>query len=325
MPSLQYPQIARYFFIFSTITFATYKLAYCDYRTYFDDSLVVQKIIDINGFKNISVSQLSDSLGGRITSIDFTVVYLSSVLQPPLDTLPPEIGYLDSLKILRIVSNNLMPHREFSIPTEIGNLSALKELRIVLSDSGVNLPSKIWDLKSLEILCLMGIKIDSIPPEIANLTSLRHLNLSHDNILFLPKGIVNLKPDTVILDSNKLCEIDNEIAIWCDAYSPGWRSTQKCNPSSLVKLDLNTNNPIPAEISWSSFTEFLSIRYSKSQNISVSIMIFDYLGKSVDVLSTMHGKYSHYMRLNFSRYGKGNYIIVLKLGNVTIVKKFYKR
>lgn len=93
-----------------------------------------------------------------------------------LTFLPPEIGLLQSLKVVHFHDNSLR-----ALPKELG------------------------ELKQLEFLCLDGNKITEIPKEIGKLTSLETLYLSNNNIRILPEEISELKKlDKLKLDSNRL-------------------------------------------------------------------------------------------------------------------------
>jgi len=79
--------------------------------------------------------------------------------------IPPEIGDLINLEILRLGRNELTG----SIPPEIGNLTNLTELRLDYNQLTGSIPSEIGNLTNLEWLTLNNNQLtDTIPNKICN-------------------------------------------------------------------------------------------------------------------------------------------------------------
>jgi len=98
-----------------------------------------------------------------------------------LQSLPPEIGQLTSLRELIIPS-----HRLQTLPLEIGKLTNLKHL-----DLGVD---------ELELhLGLEGNRLQTLPPEVGQLANLTHLNLARNQLQSLPHSLSNLR-NMILLD-----------------------------------------------------------------------------------------------------------------------------
>ena len=84
--------------------------------------------------------------------------------------IPPEIGNLATLQILRFEDNELSG----PIPPEIGKLAALETLHLAFSGLSGPIPPEIGKLAALQHLDLTGMS-GPIPPEMANLAALQWL------------------------------------------------------------------------------------------------------------------------------------------------------
>ena len=154
-----------------------------------------------------------------------------------LETLPPEIGRLQSLEKLILgkwfSGGRGKGNRFTAIPQEIFQLTNLKELRIAhnqitaIQDEIANLSNLIW-------LYLSDNQITQIPDAIANLTNLTQLYLGDNQITQIPDAIANLTNLEILdLSDNQITQIPDAIA----------------NLTNLEILDLIDNPlPIPPEI-----------------------------------------------------------------------------
>lgn len=123
-----------------------------------------------------------------------------------LQELPPEIGQLSALKLLRLDENQLS-----SLPPEIGQLCALNMLWL-RGNQLSSLPSEIVQLSALTELRLSGNQLSSLPPEIVQLSSLAILDLSGNQLSSLPPEIAKLKALVLLdLDNNHLQTLPPEI------------------------------------------------------------------------------------------------------------------
>ena len=104
--------------------------------------------------------------------------------------LPISIGNLDSLKTLRLSSNQLTG----TIPESITNLSNLTDLYLLGNQLTGSIPDSIGNLSSLKVLLLNSNQLTgTIPDSIGNLSSLRYLNLQSNRLTgSIPKTIGNL-------------------------------------------------------------------------------------------------------------------------------------
>ncbi len=145
-------------------------------------------------------------------------------------SLPPTIGQLKELKLLRIMESKIqelpdeigeltsLDKLDFSfnpltkIPSTIGKLKQLKILRLSGNGASFNrLPDEIGQLEGLEELILAQNSFKQIPAAIGNLQNLKSLNLSSNRLTTLPKQIGSLT-NLEILDAggNQLQEIPSE-------------------------------------------------------------------------------------------------------------------
>ena len=134
--------------------------------------------------------------GDRVTAIDLWGNDLAGVI-------PPEIGTLSELRILRLYKNDLLgpiptwigaltnlevlslSSNDFtgSIPSWIGDLIHLEELYLSYNNLSGPIPSEIGALNNLVVLWLHNNKLSgSIPPEIGGLKSLEHLTLTDNSV-----------------------------------------------------------------------------------------------------------------------------------------------
>jgi len=122
----------------------------------------------------------------------------------PLESLPPSIGTLKSLKKLYLNRNNLK-----TLPDSIGNLTSLQMLD--LSENRLEiLPESIGNLTSLQILDIIRNKLIDLPKSMENLIILKSLsidylqasNFSEQNLRFY----YGVKPEQFdfLMDLNKL-------------------------------------------------------------------------------------------------------------------------
>ena len=119
---------------------------------------------------------------------------------------------------IELIENNL----QGAIPPEIGNLTGLKVLRLDINNLS-SLPSKIGNLINLEELSLGHNNLSSLPPEIGSLVNLQVLGLGDNNLTpTLPPQIGSL----VNLQEMRLGDNDLDFTAVRD-----WQSHQ---PAGLV-------------------------------------------------------------------------------------------
>ena len=109
-----------------------------------------------------------------------------SLFKCGLNTIPPRIVNLKTLKRLFLRRNNLKELPEF-----IGFLSDLEILDLRINEIKA-LPSSIGLLSKLKYLNLSSNNLFSIPNSIGNLTSLIKLNLNNNKLKALPDSLGNL-------------------------------------------------------------------------------------------------------------------------------------
>lgn len=142
--------------------------------------------------------------------VDLNVPELDLVGDLSLQTLPSAIKRLQSLKDIRLHSNDL---RE--LPPEFGQLTQLELLN--LSDNYlVKLPLQFTQLKNLSELYLDENQFTLFPPEICSLSHLQVLDMSHNRLKTFPSEITSLsKLRKLKLNNNSIDpEIQAQIKAW---------------------------------------------------------------------------------------------------------------
>ena len=212
---------------------------------YCNDLKVIQNII-INNPESIHIGMDADTNNiisaleygdqswkdGRLEKLDLN--YNENVIMPTfcnfrLDSLPDNIGALDSLRTL-IVKNNQIT----TLPESIGDLGILEKL-ILESNRLISLPESIGNLKNLEILYALHNQITSLPDSFTDLENLKVLWLQDNNLESLPVNIGNLgNLKTLWLHYNQLTSIPLSIG--------------QLQSLRSLKLDYNLLDTLPDEI-----------------------------------------------------------------------------
>ena len=94
-------------------------------------------------------------------------------------SVPPELGNLVSLAVMKLADNNLTG----PIPPELGNLTNLWQLLLDSNGLTGRLPRELGNLASMQVMALASNDLTgSIPPELGNLANLVSLNLSNNEL-----------------------------------------------------------------------------------------------------------------------------------------------
>jgi hypothetical protein len=135
-----------------------------------------------------------------------------------IESLPDEIGSLESLQEFTIISNKNLKE----LPNSIGRLISLKKLKIGLSDHRFNseviqplkiIPRELGNLNLLEELNIENTLIETLPNDIGKLYNLKKLSIiSNNNLTSLPIEIGKLKNlKELIIKENDVRRLPQEI------------------------------------------------------------------------------------------------------------------
>lgn len=105
-------------------------------------------------------------------------------------TIPDSIGNLTKLQTLDLANNAMnSTYNGYraeglggAVPESIGNLTELKDLELGSYSNFTSLPSSIGNLKKLETLEMSQSKLTSVPIEVKDLTNLKSMNFSYNQI-----------------------------------------------------------------------------------------------------------------------------------------------
>jgi Leucine-rich repeat (LRR) protein len=126
-----------------------------------------------------------------------------------LSDIPKDIEQLTKLKELDLRSNQLK-----GLPKEIGALVNLEKLFLSSNTLENPLPTEIWSLPKLQVLCLQWNKLSSLPSiaRVSRSSSLTALELHQNQLKELPPGIGTLSSlKKLVLTSNALTKLPPEI------------------------------------------------------------------------------------------------------------------
>lgn len=161
------------------------------------DSLAAKEI-----FAAVKVGMRPGSVrddGNRITRL--TIYY-----QGGEGSIPPALGQLDGLRVLRINISGIT-----ALPKEIGNLKLLDTIDIGATFIGPSLPQEIGDLPNLKVLKVHTSRLTSLPQSLLNLKGIQVLDFQ----------------------SNRICKVEDSLKNWILAVSSralDGQNTTGCNP-----------------------------------------------------------------------------------------------
>ena len=190
-------------------------------------------IMDKDGDKIITPLEFGVQIwssDGRLESLDLNYhESVTSICSFRLDSLPDNIGALDSLKTLILTNNEIT-----ILPESIGDLGILEKL-LLESNRLTTFPESIGNLKNLEFLYAHHNQIIFLPSNFFEMTNLQVLWLHFNNLSFLPDNLgdmINLVQ--LYLHNNQIEEIPSSIG---ELESLEW-----------IRLEYNQLNTLPDEI-----------------------------------------------------------------------------
>ncbi|MBD3241900.1 MAG: hypothetical protein GF331_15025, partial [Chitinivibrionales bacterium] len=193
------------------------------------DSLVVRTILDLNNLTSVSYYAVTGvDTCGRVTELNLSAQWLSTLVAEAsyLTYLPPLVGALSELRILKVYNNTLD-----ILPSSIGNLSKLHTLEAQRCSLD-SIPESLCDLDSLQQVYLFDNDLVRLPDSIGRLSNLVQLELADNELDSLPESIMDLphiSAGTMTVTGNHLCTVSDELAAWLDTASyerSRWREKQ---------------------------------------------------------------------------------------------------
>ena len=207
------------------------------------------------------VVELTLWLGSGAVSVPEEIAELSELRVLDLswnrfsEPLPGWLGELPELRELDLSSNGLSG----SLPEGFGRFPKLEELSLS-SNEFIEIPSEVFEIKSLKELYFVGNMLERIPAEIGNLVNLESLNL-RSNFLSgsIPAEIGNLTNlERLDLSTDRYYERNNQLT--------GHIPPEIGNLTKLKHLDLSDNllsGSIPPEMGRLASLEYLSLSYNE--------------------------------------------------------------
>lgn len=180
---------------------------------------------NIEAYINVHTVNLSGNPGLNLTETFVALAKLPKlhtliIKNCNIDSLPPDIGYLGSVKAIDFSANNLK-----KLPQEFGMLQQLEELKISFNQLDT-FPVVITRLKNIKTLEMSDNYIKFIPDSIGFMSNLNKLILSKNEITKLPLSIGSLKKlEMFEVSKNLLNSVPASIA----------------SLQNLVYLDLSSN------------------------------------------------------------------------------------
>jgi hypothetical protein len=197
-------------------------------------------------------------------------VYLKNL---GLTSLPSEIGWLSSAKLLDLQGNHLQ-----ELPTTIGQLQSLESLDIQ-NNKFQKLSATFVQLQKLEKLDLSKNQLQTLPKEIGELRNLKKLSIHHNELRKLPTTIGQLqKLEELEIDNNQLQTLPTEIGKLQELNNLALEHNQISSLANLVEnyserslfspyvtVELTGNPIVNNEEVYSAFRALLNRRLEESE------------------------------------------------------------
>ncbi|MBN1761264.1 MAG: leucine-rich repeat domain-containing protein [Chitinispirillaceae bacterium] len=205
------------------------------------DALIVQRILERCGMRDISVEEVTEMEDGRVVKLDLSN---NDVAKDGITLIPDEIGKLTALREFVCTDNSIE-----EVPSEIGRCVNLRKLDLGSNRIGL-LPNEIGQLRQLEKLDLRHNRLTALPPELANcknieylwlwgnkltdikpvahLTNLQELYLKDNRLTMLPPSIMRIKFRYIDFLGNRLCNLPSRVDNWVKTIDNRYRATQRC-------------------------------------------------------------------------------------------------
>ena len=132
----------------------------------------------------------------RSTDLRKKVINIKALDLSNEEGIPNDLYLQNQLLILNLADKNLK-----DLDAQFCQLTSLRVL-ILTDNQGIRLPGCVSELRELEVLSLLGCRLESIPPEIKNMPHLKTLVLSGNDLSINElKSLAEQLPNTSIIDS----------------------------------------------------------------------------------------------------------------------------
>lgn len=135
--------------------------------------------------------------GQRVTRM--TIYY-----QPGKGAIPPALGKLDGLRLLRLHIVGIT-----ALPREIGNLKLLDTLDILSTNLGPTLPDEIGELQNLRVFKVVGSQLTALPSTMGKLKSVQVFDFRGNMICkvddSLRNRILSISPNALLNQRTSDC------------------------------------------------------------------------------------------------------------------------
>ncbi len=141
-----------------------------------NDSLIIKEIMKLNGYKKFDMAGVAEFAGTQ--AISFNVNYVDPLRDMEdgdihaysLDTIPPSISQLKSLRVINIKGNTKLPQLSVS-----SIFPKMNEIRIISADYE-QLPEMIRNMPNLRALSVKLTPVEKIPEWIGDLSKLEFIS-----------------------------------------------------------------------------------------------------------------------------------------------------
>lgn len=162
--------------------------------------------MEVLDFHKNKLSNVPKEIGHMIALRDLSLAHNL------IETIPESISLMTSLVILNLQSNKLR-----GVPETIRHAKSIRDLNLSLNPTLKKLPITLGQCGQLRHLNVCSCGLSALPVELAKLTSLQTLLLTHNKINMLPVEYVNILPILLTFDIS-----NNPLKQMPEKWNPEW-------------------------------------------------------------------------------------------------------